>query len=255
LSYYFLFPYISSIFYREIFFAPGFYFLRSLAEILKFTSDMPPLNANEATTIIWTMSPGFNNTASSFVDESSFFNGAECFAYGYELVDEGMLFLIGGLDPGLRKVLSDINCPNPELSPDQPSDASLRNPPEETQRRPHLSTTASQEQMRLGARIESARQSYRAEAQNRDRFINRHLNSRTTAEKIKLLGRIVSEGRIPEEYHKHFKDQIAILRRRFQIEREAEERQLRNQSQTSNADPEEHTPENRTASNGSEFAE
>ena len=163
--------------------------------------------------------------------------------------------LIGGLDLCLRKILSDISRPNPELRSDQPSDASLRNPPEATQRRPHLSTPASQEQMRLEARIKSARQSYRKEAQNRNRLINCHLNSRTTAEKIKLLGTIVSEGRIPEEYHKHFKDQIAILRRRFQIEREAEERELRSQSQPSNADPEEHTTENRTASNGSEYAE
>jgi len=90
--YYFLFPYINSIFYPEIFLTPGFYFLRSLADILKFTSDMPPLNANEATTVIRTMSPGFSNTVSSFADESSFFNGAEYFAYDDKVVDEGMLF-------------------------------------------------------------------------------------------------------------------------------------------------------------------
>jgi hypothetical protein len=224
---------------------------------------LPPYNnANHAAarTIAITGAPIVDNTPPSSLaeprldDRDSRFNGAVYFAYDSELVDEGMLLLFGGLNIGPSNALSDTSSQNSEPSPDQPSDAFLWDPSETPRRRTRPSNAAAQEEIRFEARVEPSRRLCREDVQTRHRLVSRCSNSRTIAEKIAILGRVISEGKIPESYHQHFRDQIAILRRRFQLEQNAEELVSRNHSQGSKSTSEGHTTENSIAPNGVEFA-
>jgi hypothetical protein len=177
-----------------------------------------------------------NNTVSSpqYSNEASFFNSAEHFAHDNEIVDEGMLFVFDGLDLGLRQHLLDVGHPIANYRHDVFATAPrnlLEGPMYDSQ--PPLSSP--EHQYRIDAHIRSVHRRPGSAAETRLRTVNERLKKMTTAEKITLLGRIVSEGRVPQLYHAILRRKITLLRKRYQVEKRLGEQAIEGQPQLSPA--------------------
>jgi hypothetical protein len=182
-------------------------------------TDSLPLNSIMALPLNYAHSP-----FSSDSDDSYLFSGDEHFAYDNELVDEGILFGNDALNLGLGDELSGLIIPHRSgdsfiMSTGNAPQAAAQ-PPLVARNDVHDFTSTSRQQNSTVARSLSTRASCKSTAETRLELINRRLKHMTTAEKIMLLGRIISEGWIPQKYHGEFRRKLKILRKRFQIEKE-----------------------------------
>jgi hypothetical protein len=152
---------------------------------------------------------------------------------------EGLHLCLEQKSPGIGFLTS-------EFTPDESLNA-LSKVRVEEQPKQHLSIPSTQDGILVQTRIEEAMQMYRQDVvEGRSRLANSCRREMTMDEKVKIMGKLVSEGRIPKPYHDIFRKKIAALRKRFQLEAEAKGLDLKDKIQLSTATSED-TAQNSTA--------